>query len=474
MFLTLHKKFIVVLWLFLFATSCEEFLDVNTDPDKTQQPSLNALLASSVYNTSQVQAEVAKVTCLYAQHLASPNASETDRYGPERLEPVWSMIYNTMTDLHDIILFSQEYNSPHYSGVAKILLAFNLGCATDLWGDIPYTEAFSGEQNLQPAYDSQQIIYEEIIRLLNEAVADLNKSYSKYPLQHCLLFDENRKQWKKFSYALMARYLNHLSKKRSYQPDVILQYVDSSFTSNDDDAQLFYMEGQENPWKQVVDGLYDMGILGGYLSQQFISSMKGETKEIHDLDPRLKYITDTIAGGDYAGTRNGEPPPKDGFCTLTYNSWYALPEAPVLLMTFSELKFIEAEVAFYAQDNERAFKAYINGIEAHMIKLGVKDNERAVFISRILSNISASSLSVRDILLQKWIALFLNPEAWTDVRRNNYQYPGMQPPANSFLGDTYIQRILYPESEMLTNRKNIPTGVSRADELWWNVNNGAQ
>ena len=89
-----------------------------------------------------------------------------------------------------------------------------------------------------------------------------------------------------------------------------------------------------------------------------------------------------------------------------------------------------------------------------MAKLGVEDQEREHYIDRITANISSLSLSVHDILFQKWIALFLNPEVWTDVRRNNYQYPGMQPPANSLLGDTFIQRILYPETEML-DRKSV-------------------
>ncbi len=64
--------------------------------------------------------------------------------------------------------------SPHNEGVAKVLLAYTLGIATDLFGDIPYCEALKGTENiLEPAYDSQQDVYASIVTLLDEALLPL-------------------------------------------------------------------------------------------------------------------------------------------------------------------------------------------------------------------------------------------------------------------------------------------------------------
>ncbi len=80
----------------------------------------------------------------------------------------WNSFYNG--SLMDLKLFIDKTGdeNPQSRGVGKVLMAMALGQMTDLWGDIPYTEAFLGNDDLKPAYDSQQSIYTVINTLLTE------------------------------------------------------------------------------------------------------------------------------------------------------------------------------------------------------------------------------------------------------------------------------------------------------------------
>jgi hypothetical protein len=49
--------------------------------------------------------------------------------------------------------------NPQARGVGKVLMAAGLGQITDLWGDIPFSEALRGNKNTRPKYDSQDTIY---------------------------------------------------------------------------------------------------------------------------------------------------------------------------------------------------------------------------------------------------------------------------------------------------------------------------
>src|SRR5699024_247330 len=183
------------------------------------------------------------------------------------------------------------------------------------------------------------------------------------------LYQGNIEQWVKLGYMLKARYLNHLSKQSSYNPQAVLAAVEKGFTSNADDAQIAYYEEELNPWAVVAIDNAGL-ILGGWLSEQVVKHLNGTTYGV--FDPRMEAFTDTTMGADYQGTRNGAgrgtAPPEGERCVLTVNTFYAARTAPILIATYAEQKFIEAEAAFRAGWTNRAYQAYLAGIEVHMDK----------------------------------------------------------------------------------------------------------
>jgi hypothetical protein len=122
---------------------------------------------------------VSNITSYYTQYLSSPNpGSDVDIYNPIDPNTAWTGeyddglakykygIYNIMTDLHDMQTFAAEKGLNAYIGVADILMALHLNMASNIWGDIPYSEAFMGVSNLTPAFDNQQDIFNDAITLV--------------------------------------------------------------------------------------------------------------------------------------------------------------------------------------------------------------------------------------------------------------------------------------------------------------------
>ncbi len=470
------KRALLLFALFgVFMTGCDgDLLVSNQDPNTTTDPSPSGLLSTSIYTTSNsVIPGAAGATSYYVQHLASPSGSALDQHYESRFGGAWSGVYDVLADTDVLIENAETENSPHYAGIARVIQAYNLGLATDLWGSIPYEQALQGrEGEITPTYDDQQAVYSAIQSILDTAIQNLNAGSSTFtPGSDDFIHGGNLTRWRKTAWALKARYLNHLSKKSSYDPQAVLNAVDNAMTSNADDAQMNYANDEaNNPWHNVYLE-QEGGILGGHLSEQLVKETDGTLYGV--FDPRLQVaITDSsdIQGTDtpgYQGSRNGQGF-SEAYNHLEGDRYYAAEDAPILWITYSEVKFIEAEAALRADNPSRAYSAYMEGIRAHMDKVGVPADQRDAYMNDPAVNVGQGNLTLDHIFKEKNVALFLNPEAWVDHRRHDYNYPDFEPPANQNpnLGADYIRRALYPLSELERNGSNVPE-VSMGQHLWW-------
>lgn len=460
-----HNRLLLLIVLMTFL-GCESYLDVNDDPNASTKASSWGLLSSSIYASSELNQSAGSVTSYYVQHLASPSGSAIDQHREVRLENTWFRVYNVLTDLDELVRIASDEGSNDYTGIGHILFATNLGLATDLWGSIPYSEALKGGENLTPTYDSQETIYSAIQQRLDTGIEELQKGKSTFsPRGDDYVYQGDRKLWIKTAYALKARYLNHLSKKSSYNPSAILSAVDKSYLSYSDDAQMPYTEEKMNPWANVVI-LNNGGLLGGDISTQLIEAMNGTTYPT--FDPRLPIIAEPLDDGTFAGTDNGISSPITGHSHINGNGFYARRSSAIQLVTFAEIKFIEAEAALRDNQNQRAYNAYLQGIRAHMDKIGVSQEDRAAYIKDSSVSVGFANLSIDQIMKEKNVTMFLHPEAWIDARRFNYQYKNMDLPnnPNEALNGQFIRRILYPTTELTRNGDNVPN-VTLGETLWF-------
>ncbi|MEL7835214.1 SusD/RagB family nutrient-binding outer membrane lipoprotein [Fodinibius sp. N2] len=451
---------------------CSDYLDINEDPNNPTEAPLSGLMTNTTFETSQNMYSLGSNTSYYVQYLASPNpSSSTDIQDDVAYDNTWFGFYDVMTDLAVLRQDAAEQGATDYLGVANILTALNLATVVDVWGNVPYSDAFFVE-TLTPSYDNQEALYDTVHTLLDNGIQNLEQGNSTIELGNDdFIYGGNTDQWIRLAHMLKARYLNHLSKQSSYSPTDVLAEVDQGLTDNADDAQVDYFEDQFNPWAEVAIDNANL-LLGGWISEQIVKHLDGTLYGVED--PRIEPLMGPNDDGDYVGTRNGagrgSAPEQGARSVLTTDDFYASETAPVLIATYAEQKFIEAEAAFRANQPARAYNAYLDGIEAHMDKVGVSESDKQDYMSDPAVAVGESGLTLDLIFKEKYTAMYLHPEAWVDARRYDYQYDDMELPANHNpdLNGEFIRRLAYPDSETQRNSENVPD-ISLSDHIWWDV-----
>jgi hypothetical protein len=477
------KKYILIA-LFagsLLNTSCKKYLDINNDPNRPTEAPINGLLAATTQNTGLNIFRAANAgPNYYVQYFASPNVSSpTDIYDRLDFSGLWRSLYDNMTDLYDLQELATKLNSSAHLGMAKVMMAQNLSLTTNLWGDVPYSEAFKGD-NLAPKFDSARQLHAQCITLLDEGIAELRKTptiavvpaadfmHGNTAANVTVWNNTNRIWWIRTAFALKARLLQQLSKTGSYNANAVLSAIDSAYTNNTMEARVTIFT-LRNPWATVARNQAAL-VLDGWLSQHFVSnSMSGNTTT---QDPRLPRITNLTRAGNFRGTRNGVGRTGTGTTNdesyLVLTGFYSGDASPLFICTFEEMKFIEAEAALRAGNTTRAYNAYLEGIRANMNKVGVAAADRDSYIARTTVGVGSGALNQSRIMEEKYKALFLSPVTFDDARRFNWAYQGFQLPQNAIL-TTPIRRLDYPSSERLRNNKT-PNIADLTQRLWWDIN----
>jgi hypothetical protein len=461
--------YIVSFSLFTIFTGCKKYLDVNDNPNIAELPPINGLLASSTYTTGYTIYRTGNFTSYFTQYLASPStASGSDIYDDVDYTSTWTSVYNTMADLYDLARAADSVGAYHHAGAARIMMALNLSVVNGIWGSVPYSKGLSGD-NIQPGYDSDRGIYDTCLSLIDQGIASLSRTDGKVLLDAAkdLLHHGNSEAWKKSAYALKARLLNRITKKAGYDPAAVLNALSLAYTGNGDDMQLTQFQSR-SPWNQAAVN-NDNNSLDGWLGTYFVAATNDSTFGV--FDPRLPLIATLTKFGDYRGTYNGAGRIGSGTddeesYLSSKTGFYSKDGAPLLVITYAECKFIQAEAAFRAGDRTTAYAAYLDGIRAHMDKLGVSSANRDAYVNNPVVNVGATNLTLALIMKEKYVAMFLNPEAWTDMRRMDYQYTSFRMPANALL-PTFIRRVAYPTSEVTKNSANVPPVGALSDRLWW-------
>lgn len=466
----LHNKIRAIMGasLILSASACESFLDVNENPNNPEDAPISGLMTNITYETSLNVFRSGSAVSNYVQYLASPNPdSGSDTMEPLDFSGTWFSLYNVMTDLNEMNKKAEEAGSLHYLGAGQVLMALNLGMTVDLFGDVPFSESFNFT-TVTPKYDDDQTLYGNIISLLDQGIANLQGTTSISIGNDDFIYGGDVATWIKFANTLKARYLIHSRGGSGFSAAEVLAATAAGFSSNADNAEVIFFEQRFNPWAQVAINNSNL-LLGGWISEQFIEALDGTSYPA--VDPRLGLMVGTTDDGEFIGTVNGagrgDAPEQGARSTLIPGQYYTSTLSPVLIATYAELKFIEAEAAFDT-DKARAFDAYMAGIEAHMDMLGVAAADKATYLSDPSVNVGAADLTLDLIFKEKWIAMFLHPESWNDARRFDYGYKNFSPPANlnPNLGGNLIRRLAYPDSEISRNGQNVPS-VTLLDRIWW-------
>lgn len=490
------------------ATSCnrDKFLDVNTIPNNPTVVTMPVLLSGvSVTTGFMATNDLGRATSLLTQQYAGI-ANQPAAYDVYILRGSFDNQWNgelyggTLINSQKLIDLAATKASPAYGGIAKLLKAYNFAVTTDLYGDIPYSQALKGSDNLRPRYDTQEDIYkgnaalgiQGLIALVQDGLADLEKpSAAKPGVADDPVYGKtanNVAQWKKMGNTLLLKLANTISNKEpALAVSIINQAASKAFTTNADDFEVLFGSsvGNQNP-------LYLYNFVtrqdDQMLSQTILNAMNVRN------DPRLPiYFTTTPTAtptvnatgtnttvGTFTGYINGNaitPPSRPLGYRSRYNTYIrgVAGEAPARLLSNAQRLFILAESALMLNGITvpgTAQSLYQEAIKASMAKAGIPDaTVTAYFLANptvvTLSTIKAAALE--QIITQKWIASVGNGlEPYNDYRRTGFPTLGLA--LNASGDDSKLpQRFIYPLSELNSNAgaENQNVNLTTSDKVWW-------
>ncbi|MCK8494926.1 SusD/RagB family nutrient-binding outer membrane lipoprotein [Spirosoma sp. RP8] len=460
------KKYSVIALgsLLLSLTGCQTYIDVNKNPNQplTVQPALLLAPLELAVANELMAGDAARFTNHWTQMIASnqpvPNEG-TYRQLNEEVNNQWWINYTTCLQNMKVLRERAEAdNSYNYSAIADILTALTLGMTTDLWGDVPYSQAFQGSANFRPAYDKQEDIYKSIDSLLDRAIASIDKKSLLKPGGDDYYYGGDMSKWRRAAYTLKARFAMHLIKApgrtATAQADLALGALQNGMAANSDDMKMFYLGGAGQQNKQNQNFLP--------VSTQIMSKQAVDTLVLRN-DPRLsKIIAPATETGKYTGRAIGL---QDIGSLASYSilgDFYGAASANLYILTYAEALFLKAEATLYKSGATAAEPIYQSAVKANMSALGVSDTDASTYLNR--RGKLTSSNALRLIIEEKVIANYLSPENYTDWRRTGYPLLAKVPNALSDIP----RRFLYPRSELTTNPQ---TGqdAKLTDRVWWDV-----
>ncbi len=501
----LFKQYFVGLLALTVVTACtEDFDELNTNPNQPESVTSDLLLANIIYESvREMDGNAWGEGNVIAQYVAKIQFTGRDRYdwGPEGSP--WFKFYDLLRDVENIQAIEENDNS--YVAISLIMKSWMYQILTDLYGDIPYTQAILGktEANFTPAFDPQETVYAGILADLERANTILNTNPTS--VAGDVLFDGDLERWQKLANSLRLRVLmRQLSRQDpSAAMSAILDDPNAPiFTSNEDQAVFDYLASAPNqqPLYTTRSGSFD--------EYRLSKLMENTLKNLNDnrLHVFAQPTTNSEAGlvgeeDDYQGVPNGLADESalvfnggSNFVSrvgLLYSCLVCDDQASPtarqgMVMTYPELQFILAEAAERGFIDGDAEEYYLNGIRASYDYFV----ERAALIS---SEISTAAMPAEDyftqeavayvgsteeklakIGTQKWLSLFFNgTEAWAAWRRTGYP-SGIRPGADALVNQVPV-RYMYPTEVQSLNEENYRAALATqgpdniVTPLWWDV-----
>ncbi len=470
----MKNRFAIIIVLFIVIeqlTSCKkDFEKINTNPNNlTEAPYTNVLAGAQIRLAQTVEDGLGfGLASLWAQQLARNNYFEGDRYAPRDPSSAWSLMYRTAANLNNLDI-SSSAETPKRKAVAKILKAYTFQIITDLWGDVPYSEAFKGkEENYTPKYDSPRSIYLSLIKELKEASTLLENDPGTSTVDILgsgdMIYAGNGSKWRKFSNSLLLRVYIRLSGSSSAADQKIAKEGIEEILSNTSKFPIFTSRADEAKFNYFLTSTAERNpAYNSHRSNPCTVASKLLTTTLKNRnDPRLNIYADSAKNTSltdrFQGLQNGANsiPVKNNIPAIGVK-FIGSGTIPTVLLSYSEVLFIIAEAANngWNAGTYTAKQAYDAAITENMSKNGVTTAAINTYLNHSLVDLNAVSDKPQAIAEQKWLALYMQgTEAWSEARRTGFPVL-IEAPASPYTGLGTPTRFPYPANEEATNSGNL-------------------
>ncbi len=353
-----------------------------------------------------------------------------------------------LVDIRRAIKEAEDGGRQVYAGILKVYEAYRIGMLASVFGDVSYSEAVNPNITT-PHLDGQAAVYTAVQAKLDEAITDLQSGAGAGPGSFDLAFGGNATRWIAVAHTLKARFYMHWAEVSAANYASALAQAQQGITSSSGDWVAKHSDAatEANLWYQFTQ-VDRTGYIssGEYLVSQLVARS----------DPRLPlYFTEASGAyaGEYvgssAGTRNlkdGRPDPGQSASQINPDgagaASYAFP-----FVTCAENYFIQAEALYQTgpvTNLVAAHTALDNALACEGQRKGV-----SMAAAQSFNDALTGSALFDEIMLQNYMASFLNIEAWNDYKRT------CRPAITTYAGQPVPARLLYSAAERQTN-PNVP------------------
>lgn len=496
--------------------SCQKnFLDINTDPKNPTDLPLTQILPAAegglAFNLSMNVGGLNSATSTFAHQIVNSRVNNYIIDGTT-FQNAWSgsgatygMYSGVLNDLQVIINKATAQNAPHFAGVAQVQKAYLFSVLVDLFGDVPYSEALKGNDNIAPKFDASSAIYDDLFRLLDEAIANLGAATSSISPDATsdFIYDGNRTRWIKLANSIKLKLYNQIRLKQNVTAQINALIAGGNLISLEaEDFQIRFgtLNTPENRNPGFVANYNSAGARESFVSPFFYTTLK------NSADPRMPYyiynqLTPTnnpanpvdFRDGRFVSVRFASKGPNATFDQRNFQSLVGLfpiggryddgaggtgtlangaANGPLRILTLYHVKFILAESALMSGTTGNARTLLEEGMRAHFAKVNtqaaavpgsiqtvpsISSTAINTYVNAVLASydLASNADKLKIIITQKWISSFgYGIDSYTDYRRTGYP---VIPVTNGSVDPemvstrTFPFRLTYPNSEITSN-----------------------
>ena len=486
------KKILIILSIVIGLSACQDLEEMNVNPNSPTETHPQLLLTNVEWNAFQA---FTGTDPLYAiKMLVQTDGENSYQYYK------WNRgdfdDYSTLRNVTKMMEEAERIEDDSYIALGKFFRAYYFYNLTLTFGDVPYTDALSGEgsENYQPEYDDQQAIFEGILAELAEA-NDILKS-SNAIIAGDIIYDGSTESWRKLINAFRLKVMLTLSNKNGvvsasdfasiYQNEPLMESVA-------DNGQLVFLDQQNNRYPHFNSSGFSSGM---YMDSTFIKRLQDRE------DPRLFiYATQTKSAkedgkaiNDFTAYEGGDPAAQyndvnlkaaNGKVSKVNPRYYQDPEnEPYMLLGFSEQQLILAEAAVIGWISADAAQLYNSGVKASFkfyemyaesYSEYVSESEADDYLAKSINsfaNAGDMQSKVELIIMQKYLQSFLQIGWSAYFEHLRTGEPTFRRPS----GVTIPYRWMYPQSEYNFNTSNVDAAIAEQfgasnDDIheitWW-------
>ncbi len=475
-------KYIGILVISLLIQSCEGWLDINENPNAVSEISPEYLFGYAITSWSgnrtggDSHLPIAFMNQTYATGGDFGWGYAEDRYdiSPYSKGNTWKMYYATSgSNLKKAIEIAESEGNGNVAAQCKIAFASMFYECTMIWGDVPYSEAWTSES--YPHFDAQKDILDDLISLLDEAILEIDNSDPVKIITEDVFFGGNLDKWVKFANSMKLKIAMVMVDADPTKESLIGNLVSSELIDENDNVEFpYYNEADhKNPKFRLLEK-YNGGVNDWFFANSII--LDGMMKPLDD--PRISIFykpgKEAVEGDDYyKGVATATE--ADYSYSLINETSLIKADASDLILSSQEIKFLVAEAYLrglgVTQDKTTADMYFKQGLNDALTYYGVEQTDIDDFISKDEFDLTTVTDPLVVLRIQQYVDLQdRSLEAWVQARRSGVkgsEIPNLSTPKGAPVPSGEIARRWdYPNNE-LSGNKNGPKELPKLWDAMW-------